>query len=236
MKLEEVAKQILLNPNAKENHAKWFGKSVLKHDDGTPMDFYHGTGKDFDTFSHEHVGKGEDAYGSGFYFANKPDTASHYAGTPDETNAPNVKKVHLRLEKPLDMDDETPFKRQHIEKLITSAPNHMDALSNFGDIKYHGYRRVLRDAVDGFADIPKYHAMNSLGNDFYRGHEGDLLTNIKKVTGHDGVIVKHDGHIIANVFHPNQIKSSISNSGVYSRRKNSINEAAIDYLDRTGNI
>lgn len=230
--LIEAAKQVLEKSQKEENFRKWFGKSILKHDDGTPMHFYHGTGADIQKYDYAHIGKGNDSYGSGFYFTNKPEVASMYAG---DKETPNIQKVHLRLEKPIHPDDEKPFRRDHIQKLIQAAPDHRESLMNYGDVNHYGYNRVLRDAVDSYEDIPKFQAMNSMGNDFYGGHAGLLNKHIKEITGHDGVIVKHpndDGstHIIANIFHPNQIKSAIGNTGAYSRRKDSLTESTEDWL------
>jgi hypothetical protein len=91
-----------------ENFKKWFGKSVL-HDNGKPHTYYHGTGSDISKFSHDHIGKGIDAHGSGFYFANKPETASHYAGTSDDKKSPNVISVHLKVTKPIHHDSDKTF-------------------------------------------------------------------------------------------------------------------------------
>jgi len=232
--LFEAAREVLDKSQREENFKNWFGKSILKHEDGTPMHFYHGTDADFHTYDYAHVGKGNDSYGAGFYFTNRPDVASMYANIKDKPDSPNVHRVHLRVEKPIYPEDETPFKREHIQKLIMAAPDHEESLGNFGDVGYSGYRRVLNDAVDSYAELGKFHAMNALGNDFYHGHAGKLIDNIKKITKHDAVIVQHpdiDDHIIVNVFHPNQIKSSIGNTGQYSKRKPNITESTLSPYD-----
>lgn len=219
--LVEAASNLIDN----ENFKQWAGKSKLKHKDGSPMKFYHGTDKDFDAFSYKHVGKGTDAHGSGFYFTNKPEVASSYASSKGNEGQ-HVLPVHLRLENPIEAetDDETPFKRDHIKKLIMNAPDHKDSLGNYGDIDYHGYHKVLNDAVDSYTELPKINAFHALANDFYRGHDAEYLQNVKKHTGHDGVIVKNGDHMIVNVFHPNQIKSSVGNNGNYSKEKDTITE------------
>ena len=226
--LEEAARKVIEKNIADENFKNWFGKSILKHEDGRPMSFYHGTNADFHTYDYAHVGKGNDTYGSGFYFTNKPDVASMYA-TMNSNEGSNVHKVHLKVEKPIDPDDEKPFRRDHIQKLIMAAPDHEDSLMNFGDVNYHGYRNVLNDATDSYAELSKMHAMNALNNDFYKGHEGQFLENIKKITKHDSVIVKtpETGHIVVNVFHPSQIKSAIGNVGSYNKKKENITESAL---------
>lgn len=218
--LVESAQQILL----KENFNKWFGKSKLKNEDGTPTHFYHGTDKNFNAFSHNTLGVGNDSYGSGFYFTNKPEVASGYAVNKDSPDQPNVMKVHLRLEKPIDPEDEKPLRRDHIKKILMTAPNHMDSLMNFGDVNREGYHKVLNGAVDAFAELPKYHAMNALHNDFYNGHPSEFLKNFTKATGHDGVIIKHGDHTIVNVFHPNQIKSATGNNGEYNNKSDHLTE------------
>jgi hypothetical protein len=223
--LIEAAKTHLDN----ENFKNWFGKSVLKHPDGSPMHMYHGTGKDFSAFDYKYAGKGTDAYGSGFYFTNSPDTASQYAFMKhdDKDNVGgNVMKVHVRLENPIkaETDDETPFKREHIKKLIMNAPNHKESLENFGDVDYDGYHNVLNGAVDSYAELPKINAFHSIGNDFYHGHDAEYIQNVLKHTKHDGVIVQNGDKNIVNVFHPNQVKSAISNTGEYSKKKDTITE------------
>lgn len=205
----------LLMTESDEKFKTWFGKSILKHPSGKPVTYYHGSGQDIEKFDHKFIGKGNDAYGTGFYFTNRPDVASNYVNGP----SPNVMPVHIRLENPIHHDDETPLKRHHIEAIIKAAPNHIDTLSNFGDVKFEGYRKVLNAAVDTYQDHSKFDGMNTLHNDFYQGHHDKFLNNFKKITGHDGVIVKKpDDHNILSIFHPSQIKSAISST--YSRRSN----------------
>lgn len=238
MSLLAKVKKILLESDYTKTpeFKKWFGKSVLKNSDGSPMHFYHGTDKDFDSFSNDFIGNGNDSYGSGFYFTNRPDIASNYSSNKDnsENSHPNVMKVHLRAENPIDKDDDRPLQRSHIQKIITSAPNHRESLENHGDISYEGYNKVLKNAVDAYANIPKYNAMGALHNDFYGSNVGAFLNNFKKITGHDSVIVNHDNHSIVNIFHPSQIKSAIGNNGKFSSDSNNITES-IDLYHGTNN-
>lgn len=218
MNLLEAATQ--LSESAK--FKSWFGKSVL-HTDGKPHTFYHGTDSDISAFSHAHIGKGTDQHGAGFYFTNKPETASHYANRSNGESA-NVLPVHLRVTKPIRTNDEKPFTPLQIHKIISSAPNHKESLENFGDISRGNYHKVLRDAVDSYTDIPKYQAIHTLKNDFYGNHHSEFLHAITDHTGHDAVIDQHEDHVIVNVFHPNQIKSAIGNSGQYSKKSDNITE------------
>lgn len=191
-----------------QKRKNWLGKSKFVDSSGNPMTFYHGTNADIQKFSHDYIGKGNDQYGSGFYFTNVPNVASGYATDHDRGGTPNVLPVHLKLENPIDHSGTTPLKRQHIEQIIKSAPDLDDSLTNYGDVDYEGFGKVLKRAVDSYTDLPKFHAMNALHNDFYDGHPSTFLQNFTKITGHDGVVHESKpGEYIVNVFHPHQIKS-----------------------------
>lgn len=222
MNIQEAYSEIV----KKENFKTWFGKSIL-HDKGVPHTFYHGTDADIHTFSHDHIGKGNDEHGAGFYFSNDPKLASNY--TNHGKHGGNVIPVHLKVEKPIYTHEDKPFTRTQIGKLITSAPNHKESLNNFGDVDYEGHHKVLNQAIDQYEDIPKHRAIHSLTHDFYNGKDSEFLTNLTKHTGHDAVIHKphEDLPIIVNAFHPNQIKSSIGNTGEYSKYSNKITESGL---------
>ena len=205
----------------------WFGKSKVTDKHGRPQVMYHGTGSDIPEFSLSHVGYGNDSHGPGFYFTDRADTASGYASAHahDDTKSPNVIKAYLNVTKPIKESDNKPFTHAQVKNLITSAPDHKESLNNFGDVDYEGYHKVLHGAVNGYADLPKKHAISNLQNDFYYGHSGALLANLKKHTGHDGVHVDFgmDGSVIT-AFHPSQIKSAIGNNGSFSKTSDKITE------------
>jgi hypothetical protein len=72
----------------------WFGASKVVDDDGEPLNVYHGTTHDFDTFDLKKTYT--DGYvGAGFYFTSNPhDGGENYAGKgPDAQN-----KIDLRVE------------------------------------------------------------------------------------------------------------------------------------------
>lgn len=215
------------------NFHKWFGNSKTVDEHGRPHVYYHGTSSNIDKFDLSRTGKGNDQYGSGFYFANNPETASHYSSASgeyeyhgDKPKSQNVIPVHVSIKNPIDKDDERPLSRAHIHALITSSPNHEETLGdNWGHIPSEGYHRVLRNAIDAYSDIPRYHAMNSLHNDFYGKHPEEFLKNFKKITKHDGVI--SEGGRILTAFSPNQVKSSLGNSGRFSKRKDEITESKL---------
>ena len=69
-----------------QNFHRWFGKSKAVDQHGRPQVFYHGTNADIESFSHDYVGKGADALGSGFYFTDDPNHAEHYTKGTDGGN------------------------------------------------------------------------------------------------------------------------------------------------------
>lgn len=77
---------------------QWFGDSKVVDADGKPLRMYHGTTADFAAFSGEFIGEGDgnEDWGPGFYFTDKPDVASSYA----EGNGGNVMPVYLSIKNP----------------------------------------------------------------------------------------------------------------------------------------
>lgn len=195
---------------------QWFGKSKAVDEHGRPQVYYHGTGTDFDEFSHKFTGSGNDSYGTGFYFAKKPDLANHFAGS-------HVMPVYLKMEKPIDHKSDKGFTTTQIKNVISRSPNLDDALSNFGDVDYEGRSKVFTSAVNAYNGASKYEAMNMIHNDFFPGHHEEFLDAFKKGTGHDSVSV--DDGDIAMIFHPTHIKSAISNSGEFSKKSSKLIES-----------
>lgn len=58
---------------------EFFSKSVIRDKDGFLLPVYHGTGANIEAFDPALTGKGNDQYGSGFYFTDNWDTAHSYA-------------------------------------------------------------------------------------------------------------------------------------------------------------
>ena len=202
-----------------KNFHRWFGNSKAVDEHGRPSVFYHGTASDIEHFDQDFIGHGVDQLGSGFYFADSPYIANSYVHGSQHVKhsaAPNILPTYISLKNPIRVGDRSPLKKEHIKKLIQSAPDHKDALSNFGDVDYDGYEKVLNVAVNAHRDIPKLDSMNYIHNDFYSGNAKEFVNNFKKITGHDGVINDRDEQKIAVVFDPKDIKSATGNSGAFA--------------------
>lgn len=96
----------------------WFGDSKVVDEDGEPLNVYHGTTKDFDTFNIRKFYK--DAYvGGGFYFTSSTvDADVNYAGNgPD-----NQGKISTRVDEINDLD------RGEIAEILGISEDEMDEM------------------------------------------------------------------------------------------------------------
>jgi len=202
------------------NKAKFLAKSKIKER------LYHGTTKDFGSFSHKHQysGEGGSHSGSGFYFTDNPESASRYSMMRGESGS-NVMPVHLNIKKPLHFDWEqgettgaklklTPAQ---VRSIMLAHPKIKDEdespLTNWGDIRGASFNKTLNDAVNSYAGSSM---LAALRNDFFGDNHEQWLRALHKATGYDsGTTVTPNGerHYIA--WFPEQIKSAIGNRGTY---------------------
>ena len=210
--------------------AKFIAQSKVKER------LYHGTTKDFGLFSHKHQysGEGGSHSGSGFYFTDKPESASRYSMMRGESGS-NVMPVHLNIKKPLHFDWEqgettgaklklTPTQ---VRSIMLDHPKIKDEdespLTNWGDIQGASFNKTLNDAVNSYAGSSM---LGALRNDFFRDDHEQWLRALHKATGYDsGTTVTPNGerHYIA--WFPEQIKSAIGNRGTYDPNDPDITKA-----------
>lgn len=212
------------------NFWKWFGDSKVVDEQGRPLVVYHGTAADFSEFNAEfmYAGEGASQSGSGFYFTTDKESGSNYALMAQEKKdrtGGNVTPVYLALNKPLHIDfmkgevfgAGLNLTKARVKKIIMAAPGINDAdgpLSNFGDVEYEGFNRVLNEAVDVYAGGNNIAALR---NDFYGDDHEAWLRALKAATGYDSaksVTPSGSTHYVA--WNPNQIKSAIGNTGAFS--------------------
>ena len=196
--------------------------------DGTPRVFYHGTGADFGSFSHESMysGEGGSHGGSGFYFTTDPESASNYAMLARQKGGSGkVIPVHLSLKKPLPiswehgevMGADLTLSPAQVQKIILAHPNirstEESPLLNFGDMAREGFNKVLNKAVKSYAG---YNNIAALRNDFYGDDHGRWLKALHDATGYDSAVQELPNgqkHFIA--WFPSQIKSATGNEGTF---------------------
>jgi hypothetical protein len=226
----------------------WFGdwrnpdarKSKVVDVDGKPLVVYHGTGTTIEEFLPELTGKGNDQYGSGFYFTSDKSTAEGYTtatingqkklGGDDN---PNVIPVYLNIRNPLVVDgkktpnlygDDTRVSPAKAYSIIFKHPDIMDKENS-----------ILGDFFDTYWETgPKKYMISQLANDYewtlgtletdiFSGYPEEFHRAVKEAMGYDGVQVNLAGgekHFVA--WFPNQIKHATENSGAFSKNDNRI--------------
>jgi hypothetical protein len=187
---------------------RWFGKSVVRYEDGSPTVVYHGTpsGRRFKVFDVKKAGATHETglfgvdrgfYGRGFYFTMNRDVAELYIRGGKKGR---VLSVFLRIERPVDLASD--YLPRGFRKVIDSLRNSkgMGALSNkkFKDLEQWWYD----GGVDGPSAFGKAHGRA----EFLVSHQ-----NVFELLGFDGVVA-NENEIV--VFHPNQIKS-VDNDGTW---------------------
>lgn len=211
---------------------KWFGKSKVLDADGKPLIVYHGSGTIISEFSHEFSGQGNEQLGSGFYFTTDETEAERYTLATIKgkeklggTDNPSVVKVFLKIEKPLKENTPDTATKKQIKQFISSSPIFEQVLGDFGDIEYDGRENIINDVVDNYYQSYEtlLRLINTIGNDFFKGHEKELLEGANKIFKYDGVEHQHENgikHYVA--WFPTQIKLADGSNTTFDAKNSDI--------------
>jgi len=167
---------------------------------------YHGSPEDFQNFSYEYLGTNGTAEGFGFYFTSDRSIAERYS------EGGFLKEVILDIKKPLNYETLTISKQDFATFIKALDPTGDGYLSNWGEVAYEGYNKVLNMAVEG--------EMSGSDNDVdlisgiiqASGRNAEAINRMLKQTlGYDGIIVEKpswgDNQVIYIVFDNNQIRN-----------------------------
>lgn len=179
--------------------------------------FYHGSPYRIEKFSLDYCGKGIDQSGSGLYFVSDKTVAMGYCQQneekkqlfPDMQENPTLHKVKISAKKPLGADEVKSLTRSQVKRFLMASPTLHDDLTNYGDVDYEGYNKVLESAIDAYSDTgdtPLLKVLHMLGNDFFDGSVREFNAAITKVLGYDCIIDPYDDSIIINVLDENDIE------------------------------
>ena len=174
---------------------------------GYTVKAYHGTNADFFTFDKGRVGKGNDQYGAGFYFATDREAANHYGS--------RVISSVLKIEKPFTisstnlLDAEITFTDLQAYNIVKKHPMMYDAEeSPLGDY-YDSYWKngveewMIEDLASQYTDL------GYLDSDLFRKYPNELHAAVRDATGYDGVVVNlRNGEKFYIAWFDNQMKSS----------------------------
>lgn len=181
---------------------------------GYTIKAYHGTpNAEFTVFDKDRVGKGNDQYGAGFYFATSKEAASHY-GRRVIDSALNIKKP-IRITATAEsgnnlIDADVMLTSNQAYKVVKRLPGIYDAEeSPLGDY-FDAYWEVgakdwmIRELAEQYRDV------GYLDSDLFRNYPNELHEALRDVTGYDGVEVTFErtGEKFYVAWFNNQIKSA----------------------------
>ena len=166
---------------------------------------YHGSPKDFQNFSYEFLGEHGTAEGFGFYFTSEKSIAQRYA------KGGILKKAILEINKPLSFRSFSISKQDLATFLRALDPDGQGYLSNWGEVNYEGYEKVLNTAVEGEFSASDNDVDLISGIIQGCGRVAESINKLLKQTlGYDGIIVQKpswgENQTIYVVFDNSQIK------------------------------
>lgn len=177
-----------------EQQQEYFKDSKVRDESGNLLPVYHGSPNEFFVFDRNRMGKGNDQFGAGFYFATDEDASRHYGD--------KVIKSYLNIQKPIvinrtedggDLYDVHLTQKQAYE-ILKRHPKIYDAEeSPLGDL-FDEYWEVgpkdymIRQAAKNLDSI------GLMDSDYtaFRNYPNELHEAIREVLGYDGVEVRFD--------------------------------------------
>lgn len=169
---------------------------------------YHGTpNTEFTVFDKGRVGKGNDQYGAGFYFATNEDAASRY-GT-------RVIDSYLNISKPINIGNATnllaydkSFTQKQAYEIIKRLPDIYDAENSpLGDYFEEYWDGGAKDWM--IRELAKINnTIGDLDSGLFRDYPNELHEAVRDVTGYDGIEVNVKGGKFYVAWFDNQMKSA----------------------------
>lgn len=174
---------------------------------GHTINAYHGTNSNFYVFDKGRVGKGNDQYGAGFYFASDKNASKHYGN--------RVIDAALKIKKPFAiastnlLNADVTFTDEQAYEIIKRHPKIYDSeespLGDYYDSYWEGGAEewMLEDLARQYTDL------GLLDSDLFRYYPNELHEAVRDVTGHDGIVVNlpnNEKFYVA--WFDNQIKSA----------------------------
>ncbi len=156
-------------------------------------ELYHGTNTSFEKFDPMFLNSdcAIDQYGSGYYF--------YDSIAPTVMHGNYVVFANCDIKKILDIDKLHKYQLNYkqIEQLILKTPELDMCLTNFGDIEYESYDKLLNTVIKLYVGMDIIHQLNILGNDFFKGKDTHiLLKEFIKITGINCIRKKFTEHSI----------------------------------------
>ena len=180
---------------------------------GYKIEAYHGTpNTEFTVFDKDRVGKGNDQYGAGFYFASNKTGASYYGN--------RVIDVVLNIKKPIRITATSGSGRSLIDANIElTSKQAYEVVKRHPDM-YDEENSPLGDYFDSYWEsgaeewmieslAEQYRNVGYLDSDLFRNYPNELHEALRDVTGYDGIEVtfENTGDKFYIAWFDNQMKS-----------------------------
>lgn len=158
---------------------------------GYAIKAYHGTNAEFNTFDKERVGKGNDQYGAGFYFATEKEAASYYGRRVINAFLSIKKPIKIASENLINANFELTEKQAY--KVLQRLPNIYDAEeSPLGDYYDSYWEEGPQEwMIEDLAN--QYRNVGLLDSDLFRNYPNELHEALRDIAGYDGVEVSFKG-------------------------------------------
>lgn len=197
---------------------EYFKDSKVRDKNGKLKVVYHGTNADFNVFSYDHIGDTGISEGVGFYFTDDMEISKRYGN--------KGKEVYLDIKKPVSTNKVTLTRQNLIDIMNDMGETAEELLWDYGDIGSYGKEAVMNKAINNWFEYAESDR-EIIDTISYDSDIETAFKSIRKITGHDGIIVENynnSGSTVYVVFNQNQIKN-VSN-------KNPTENEGIRYQDR----
>ena len=163
----------------------YFYDTVVRDEKGRIKVIYHGTNNEFNIFDISKVGSSSGtSFGYGFYYTDSENIAKGYG-------AKYMKTGYLNITKPLSLDSKTINKQQLAKFLKAIDSTGEGVLSNFDDVSYYGYSRVLNKAINNLLEYNDNDVdiICEIANIDGVARSQKYWDTLKKVLGYNGIII-----------------------------------------------
>ena len=164
--------------------------------------FYHGSNAKITNFNDEFVGNGNDQYGPGIYFANKPHVSIGYAA--DNNGLVYECELNMRSE----LTAQTKFNKNFILKLLKDSPDEY-AWTDWDEDQNKAYQVAYNQYTSTYGK-DMYEILMQIWYDFYRNYPTEFVRHLTSIgldgTYHDVSADENGMLVYAVVYNPGIIK------------------------------
>jgi alpha-galactosidase/6-phospho-beta-glucosidase family protein len=146
---------------------------------------YHGSKSRFDVFDYSKMGLNGTSEGFGFYFTDNMGIAEGYG------HKGYIMIAEFLAKKPLSSTKLT-ISNMQLRKLITKLHKQSQFLSNYGDIKYSGFKKVLDKAMESELEYSDNDVDLICAIANTSGSRGEVLKTVYDLLGYDSIQVKSE--------------------------------------------